>query len=81
MDLQQKGCRGRGCHRPASQCTPHHVVWYSRSRRTKIGEMILLCPHHHWMVHEGGWDVALKADGDVVFIPPFARGPTTTVAA
>jgi hypothetical protein len=33
------------------------------------------------MVHEGGWDVALKADGEVVFIPPFARGPTRSVAA
>ncbi|MFY9615107.1 MAG: DUF222 domain-containing protein [Candidatus Dormiibacterota bacterium] len=81
MDLQQKHCRGRGCHRPASQCSPHHVVWYSRSRRTKISEMILLCPHHHWLVHEGGWDVALKDDGTVLYIPPFARGPTQSIAA
>jgi hypothetical protein len=43
--------------------------------------MILLCPHHHWMVHEGGWDVALKDSGEVLFIPPFARGPTSSVAA
>ena len=81
MNLQQKHCQGRGCHRPASQCSPHHVVWYSRSHLTKISEMVLLCPHHHWMVHEGGWDVALKADGGVLFIPPFARGPTASVAA
>jgi hypothetical protein len=80
MDLQQKVCRGRGCHRPPSQCSPHHVVWYSRSHRTQISEMILLCPHHHWMVHEGGWDVALKDDGSVYFIPPFARGPTASAA-
>src|SRR5207253_2528899 len=80
MDLQQKHCRGRGCHRPASQCSPHHIVWYSRSRKTKIAEMLLLCPHHHWLVHEGGWQVALKADGEVVFIPPLARGPTTAIA-
>lgn len=33
------------------------------------------------MVHEGGWDVALKEDGGVLFIPPFARGPTASVAA
>jgi hypothetical protein len=81
MDLQQKRCRGRGCHRPASQCSPHHVVWYARSRRTKIAEMVLLCPYHHWMAHEGGWDVALKPDGELLWIPPFARGPTVSVAA
>ena len=81
MKLQQKGCRGRGCHRPAPHCSPHHVVWYCKSRRTKISEMILLCPHHHWMVHEGGWTVALKDDGEVMFIPPFARGPSRAVAA
>jgi hypothetical protein len=81
IDLQQKYWQGRRCHRPAAQCSPRHVVWYSRSRLTKISEVVLLCPHHHWMVHEGGWDVALKADGGVLFIPPFARGSTASLAA
>ena len=80
IDVAQKTCRGRGCHRPARQCTPHHVFWYSKYRRTKTTEIVLLCAHHHWMVHEGGWDVALKDDGDIVFIPPFARRPTGIVA-
>jgi hypothetical protein len=43
--------------------------------------MILLCPYHHWMVHEGGWDVAAKPDGELLWVPPFARGPTVSVAA
>lgn len=81
MDATQKICQGRGCRKSARQCSPHHITWYAQSHRTDITEMILLCPYHHWMAHEGGWDVALKDDGEVLFIPPFARGPTRTVAA
>jgi hypothetical protein len=35
-----------------------------------MSNMILLCQHHHWMVHEGGWRLSFAADDRVLTIPP-----------
>jgi hypothetical protein len=46
--------------------------------------MILLCSFQHWQVHEGGWKVGLRDDGQVFVIPPItqpAPGPGVTSAA
>jgi hypothetical protein len=43
--------------------------------------MVLLCNRHHWMVHEGGWQLIKTDDGEFVPIAPprmqwlVARGP------
>ena len=43
--------------------------------------MMMLCPFHHWQVHEGGWQIA-RSDTGYVWIPPqFARGPTAPIVA
>jgi hypothetical protein len=41
----------------------------------------LLCYRHHWMVHEGGWQIVRGDDGRMLTIPPAvgfgpaSRGP------
>jgi len=43
--------------------------------------LILLCHRHHWMVHEGGWQIVRGDDGRRITIPPAvtfgppSRGP------
>jgi hypothetical protein len=77
--LRQKypTCARPGCNRPASQCEAHHISWWSRSRRTRIEDMCMLCPFHHWQIHEGGWQMARREAGGFVWIPPqMPRGPT-----
>ena len=43
--------------------------------------LTLLCYRHHWMVHEGNWQILRGDDGRLVTIPPMvtfgpsARGP------
>ena len=84
LDVRDGGCRYPGCHRPSSQCDAHHVQFYSRGGATRLINMILLCPFHHWRVHEGGWLLGLTDDGGVVAVPPqlhLARGPGASVAA
>ena len=85
LNARDGHCRYPGCSRPPSQCEAHHAVWYSRGGKTKLSNMILLCFFHHWRVHEGGWQIALAADGAVVVVPPqlfsLARGPGAAVAA
>jgi hypothetical protein len=70
LDARDGGCRYPGCHQPASRCEAHHVVFFCRGGKTKLRNMILLCPAHHWRVHEGGWNLCLTAAGEVVVTPP-----------
>jgi hypothetical protein len=32
--------------------------------------LVLLCYRHHWMVHEGKWQLVKTDDGKLLAIPP-----------
>ncbi|MGI8607801.1 MAG: DUF222 domain-containing protein [Candidatus Dormibacteria bacterium] len=75
-------CVRPGCRRPASQCEAHHITWWSRGGKSLIEDMCMVCPFHHFQVHEGGWQMAKREEGGFVWIPPqFSRGPTALLAA
>ena len=61
------GCRWKGCERPPSWCEAHHIdPWHSDGGRTDVADGILLCRHHHLLVHNNGWRIrrrAARADG------------------
>lgn len=68
-------CIWPGCRRRCGQV--HHIVWASRCGKTIYSNMVLLCWHHHRLVHEGGWSLTGVA-GDVTITRPngkvFAAG-------
>jgi hypothetical protein len=37
---------------------------------TDLANLALLCHRHHWMAHEGGWQIARGDGGCIVTIPP-----------
>jgi hypothetical protein len=47
------GCAVYGCDRPVSWTDAHHVEWWVDGGRTDIGNLVLLCRHHHRRVHKG----------------------------
>jgi hypothetical protein len=49
------GCAFPGCDAPTGWCDAHHVVEYSKDGRTTIINLVLLCRHHHGIVHRRGW--------------------------
>ena len=56
------GCRAPGCDRPPEYCEAHHVdEWLRHQGRTDIEDGILLCRHHHMLVHNNGWRVERTA--------------------
>ena len=85
LNARDGHCRWPGCSRPPRHCDEHHVRWYSVYGTTDLEECILLCSHHHWRVHEGGWRLSLSKDREVVVTAPhmtfLARGPGTPAAA
>ena len=60
---RDKHCRWPGCERPASWCDGHHIVHWIDGGGLELENMVLLRQRHHWMVHEGGWQV-VKTEGD-----------------
>jgi hypothetical protein len=74
-------CRWPGCDRPASLSVAHHVVHWVHGGATDLDNLVLLCRRHHWMVHEGEWQLVRGDDGRMLTIPPTvtfgppARGP------
>jgi Domain of unknown function (DUF222)/HNH endonuclease len=77
LNLRDKGCRWSGCDRTASWTAAHHVVHWAHGGATDMDNLVLLCSHHHWLVHEGGWQIARRDDGSLVTVSPrpLARPP------
>jgi hypothetical protein len=82
LKVRDKGCRWPGCDRTATWTHGHHLVHWIRDGLTDLPNLVLLCHRHHWMVHEGGWQLVKTDDGQLLTIPPTfgflkrsARGP------
>ena len=82
LRARDKVCRWPGCDRPASWTVGHHLIHWVRGGRTDLENLVLLCHRHHWLVHEGGWQLVKSADGPLLTVPPtfgfnrsVARGP------
>ena len=58
------GCAFPGCDSHVNWADAHHVDWWARDLgRTDVHRMILLCRHHHRVVHRTGWTVHESPDG------------------
>ena len=82
LKARDKGCRFPGCDRPATYTSGHHLVHWIRGGSTDLPNLVLLCHRHHWMVHEGNWQLVKTDDGKILAVPPqldlygqLARGP------
>ena len=66
--------RDRGCRFPGCTATHrlhgHHVKHWADGGETSLDNLILLCPTHHRLVHEGGFDVQRLDDGMFRFTNP-----------
>jgi hypothetical protein len=68
--LRDRGCAFPGCHRPARHCQGHHIRHWADGGPTELGNLVLMCAHHHRLLHRSGWEVRIAADGLPEFLPP-----------
>ncbi|KDN16953.1 HNH endonuclease signature motif containing protein [Amycolatopsis rifamycinica] len=68
--LRDRGCAFPGCHRPPRHCQGHHIRHWADGGLTDLGNLVLMCAHHHRLLHRSGWEVRIAADGLPEFLPP-----------
>jgi hypothetical protein len=59
---RDRGCRFPGCERNRF-VDAHHVRHWAHGGETSLDNLVLLCRHHHRLVHEGGVSVQHEERG------------------
>ena len=72
LHARDRGCRFPGCHPPVAWTDAHHLQPWAHGGATYLDNLILLCRHHHGLVHEGRWRIAIDA-GAVTATRPDGR--------
>jgi hypothetical protein len=78
LAVRDGGCRFMGCDRPPSWCEAHHIdEWLRDDGRTDIADGILMCKHHHLLIHDNGWRVT-RDGANYSLVPPASLDPSRT---
>ena len=63
------------CEREPSWCEAHHTKQWKRDGGcTNIDDGILLCKHHHLLLHDHGWEI-VREGGEFYLVPPVGIDP------
>jgi len=69
LEVRDRGCRFPGCGLRFTDA--HHIKHWADGGETKINNLLLLCGHHHRLLHEEGWKVEWWGkDRQAAFIDP-----------
>ena len=67
MGVRDQGCTAYGCDAPPGMCHAHHDLPWSRGGGTSVEHGRLLCPRHHTLIHDTGFQHTLDKHGKVRF--------------
>jgi len=71
LQHRDKGCRFPGCGLPFGQ--GHHIKHWAHGGPTKLSNLTMLCRRHHRAVHEEGYEVERRPNGELCFRRPDGR--------
>ena len=63
---RDRGCTFPGCHR-TKFVDAHHVQHWVDGGETSVENLVLLCSHHHRLLHEGGYRIRRDYQGEYYF--------------
>ncbi|MDH3713615.1 MAG: HNH endonuclease [Gammaproteobacteria bacterium] len=72
LQARDGGCCFPGCTQH-KHVDAHHITHWADGGETNLDNLVQLCPHHHRLMHEGGFGLARGDDGTLVFSRPDAR--------
>ena len=61
------GCRFPGCTNQRF-VVGHHIKHWADGGETSLDNLVLLCEHHHHLVHEGGFDCRKSEGNEIYFV-------------
>lgn len=67
LATRQRTCAARGCTIPSTWSEAHHLQPWSRGGVTSLANAVLLCSHHHHLVHDPRVGFERHADGSIRF--------------
>ncbi|WP_166133921.1 HNH endonuclease signature motif containing protein [Nocardioides ochotonae] len=67
LAIRDKECRADGCTIPSTWCEADHVDPWSAGGKTDLDNAILLCGHHHHLIHDGRCLHQRMSNGDLRF--------------
>lgn len=79
LSLRDGGCTFPGCEAPDTRCDAHHITPWWAGGATTLGNLVLLCAHHHGVVEPprfwsgappDRWQVRIGTGGTPEFLPP-----------
>ena len=68
------GCAFPGCEVPPQWCIAHHLVHWVDGGCTDLPNLVLLCRHHHSMIHKGEWVIEMDGGFPAFHPPPWVPG-------
>src|SRR5881409_111856 len=68
LQHRDRGCRFPGCGLPFGQ--GHHIRHWAHGGPTTLSNLAMLCRRHHRAVHEEGYQVERRSDGELQFRRP-----------
>ncbi|MBM7516052.1 HNH endonuclease signature motif containing protein [Nocardioides nitrophenolicus] len=69
--IRDRHCAFPGCTRMPLACDAHHVVHWADGGATSLDNLVMLCRHHHVLIHQTPWVVHIDHDtGQPVWTPP-----------
>ncbi len=69
---RDRGCTFPGC-RNTHYVEAHHVRHWADGGDTSLENLMLICWHHHRLLHEGGFAIRRDSDGEPYFVRPDGR--------
>lgn len=70
-ERRDRGCSFPGCDRPPSWCVGHHArKRWGQGGDTDLEDIVLICTHHHRVVHAQKWEIWFADDGYPEYVPP-----------
>ena len=69
LRMRDGGCRFPGCTNTRF-VDGHHIKHWADGGETSLENLVLLCRHHHHLVHEGGFACEKAVDGELLFTDP-----------
>ncbi|HSN44658.1 MAG TPA: DUF222 domain-containing protein, partial [Propionibacteriaceae bacterium] len=76
LEQRDRGCVFPGCDKPPTACHAHHITPWWAGGSTSLGNMALLCPHHHRIVEpthnpdHDRWTIHINTDHLPEISPP-----------